>query len=133
MRQEHFNELVVNFRLYSNLKLLGCANRCVFWDLVLENIGDVATPSEDHSLSVNQLIFVSIVCAQIVGTLVHARNRYVQDIIDFKFARVNDTCVRAFPRTVPICLGDTLDVAGLADVNVGIGAETCRVSIDCQV
>ena len=133
MRQEYINELVVDFRLNSNLKLLRCTNRCVLWDQVLEDIGDVATPSENHSLPVNQLIFVSIVCAQIECTLVHARNRYVQDIIDFKFARVNDTCVRAFPCTVPVRLRDTLDVAGLADIDVWIGAETCCISIDCQM
>lgn len=53
MREENINELVVNLGLYKDLKFLGLSNRCRLRDLVLEDVCDVSTPTEDHSLTLD--------------------------------------------------------------------------------
>lgn len=63
MREINFNELVVDLRLYQDLKLFGLSDRSSLRDLVLEDVCDVPAPTEDHSLPLNQLVLVSKVCA----------------------------------------------------------------------
>ena len=84
MREEHFDELVVDLGLNEDFKLLRRANRGGLGDFVLEDVCDVASPSEDHPLAINQLKLVGIIGSQIISALIHTGDCYVQDIAHFK-------------------------------------------------
>ena len=84
MREEHFDELVVDFRFYKDLKFLRCANRGGFWDFVLEDVCDVSSPSEELPLAIIQLKLVSKISSQIISALIHTGDCYVQDIAHVK-------------------------------------------------